>query len=66
MAKEKYSQLRRKDSLLPLIYDNLLQQKTCKCPRVLGGPLCNELPSGTAIGCNGTVEEHQSRKDSSY
>ncbi|KAL6730309.1 hypothetical protein Aduo_001290 [Ancylostoma duodenale] len=29
----------------------------CKCPRVLGGPLCNELPSGTAIGCNGKVEE---------
>ncbi|EYC18085.1 hypothetical protein Y032_0028g1667 [Ancylostoma ceylanicum] len=42
---------------LPPGYQDPRDCTRCKCPRVLGGPLCNELPSGTAIGCNGTVEE---------
>ncbi|ETN81287.1 astacin [Necator americanus] len=47
----------RPPDCLPPGYPDPRDCTRCKCPRVLGGPLCNQLPRGNAIGCNGVVEQ---------
>ncbi|KAK6728795.1 hypothetical protein RB195_006068 [Necator americanus] len=49
----------RPPDCLPPGYPDPRDCTRCKCPRVLGGPLCNQLPRGNAIGCNGVVEQAQ-------
>ncbi|ETN75596.1 hypothetical protein NECAME_12268 [Necator americanus] len=33
----------------------------CKCPRMFGGQYCEQLPSGSALNCNGGVIQTNSQ-----